>query len=96
MVRRIAIEEGVNPNMLVAVAKCESGFCHREIGDGGASLGIMQIKPRYHRVDVWNAEESVRYAAREIRAGRGNAWTCYTKYMSGGHHKKHRRHRGPR
>lgn len=44
----ICEERGINPRVAFAMMKCESGFRTDAVGDGGNSLGLMQIQPRWH------------------------------------------------
>jgi hypothetical protein len=62
--REIAAEEGFDPDVFERQIDQESGFNPAAYNPSGAS-GIAQIIPRWHPgVDVWNPEESLRYAAR--------------------------------
>lgn len=38
----------INPKLLKAIAKVESGENPNMIGDGGDSIGLMQIQPKWH------------------------------------------------
>ncbi|XVG95851.1 lytic transglycosylase domain-containing protein [Eubacteriales bacterium KG125] len=38
----------INPKLLKAIAKVESGENPNMIGDGGGSIGLMQIQPKWH------------------------------------------------
>ena len=44
----ICEERGIDPRVAFAMIKCESGFRAETTGDGGNSLGLMQIQPRWH------------------------------------------------
>lgn len=44
----ICEERNIDPRVAFAMIKCESGFCAEATGDGGNSLGLMQIQPRWH------------------------------------------------
>lgn len=39
---------GISPKLVKAIIEVESGGNANAIGDGGNSLGLMQIQPRYH------------------------------------------------
>lgn len=39
---------GIDPAILFAIACRESSYRPNAIGDGGASLGLMQVQPRWH------------------------------------------------
>ena len=47
-------EVGLKPEIIVSVINKESKFDSNAIGDGGRSLGLMQIQPRWHS---WRMEE---------------------------------------
>lgn len=40
---------GIDPAIIFAMCYRESSYDPSDIGDGGNSLGIMQVQPRYHR-----------------------------------------------
>lgn len=42
-------ERGVDPAIVIAMIQKESYFKPSNIGDGGNSLGLMQIQPRWHQ-----------------------------------------------
>lgn len=44
----ICEERNIDPRVAFAMIKCESGFRAEATGDGGNSLGLMQIQPRWH------------------------------------------------
>lgn len=44
----ICEERNIDPRVVFAMIKCESGFRVEATGDGGNSLGLMQIQPRWH------------------------------------------------
>ncbi len=41
-------KHGIDPDIVIAQIKKESNFNPNAIGDGGNSLGLMQIQPRWH------------------------------------------------
>ena len=41
-------EYGIDPAIVIAMIRKESQFTPGAVGDGGNSLGLMQIQPRYH------------------------------------------------
>jgi hypothetical protein len=41
-------ERGIDPKIIIAMIKIESNYNTDNIGDSGASLGLMQIQPRWH------------------------------------------------
>ena len=46
---RTCEEKNINPAIVIAMIGRESNFIADSIGDGGASVGLMQIQERYHR-----------------------------------------------
>ena len=46
---KLCDENGVNPSIVVAMIGKESVYNSDAVGDGGNSLGLMQIQPRWHR-----------------------------------------------
>ena len=67
MIDDIAVRSGVDPNIVKAIIKEESGGNPSAIGDGGESIGLMQIQPRWHRakmeelgiVNLYDPQENV-------------------------------------
>lgn len=89
MIRKIAKEEGVDEEVLLAVIKCESGLDTRAINknpNGTTDYGLCQFN------DYWywekekiinpitalnNPEMAVRIMAKMFKAGRAKDWICY-------------------
>ena len=67
MIDHIATRSGVDPNIVKAIIKEESGGNPNAVGDGGESIGLMQIQPRWHRakmeelgiVNLYDPQENV-------------------------------------
>lgn len=67
MIDDIAIRSGVDPNIVKAIIKEESGGNPNAVGDGGESIGLMQIQPKHHKkkmeelgiVNLFDAQENV-------------------------------------
>ena len=49
MIDDIAVRSGVDPNIVKAIIKEESGGNPSAIGDNGESIGLMQIQPKHHK-----------------------------------------------
>lgn len=49
MIDDIATRSGVDPNIVKAIIKEESGGNPSAIGDNGESIGLMQIQPKHHK-----------------------------------------------
>lgn len=67
MIDDIAIRSGVDPAIVKAIIKEESNGNPNAVGDGGESIGLMQIQPRWHRakmedlgiVNLYDPQENV-------------------------------------
>ena len=49
MIDDIATRSGVDPNIVKAIIQEESGGNPNAVGDGGESIGLMQIQPKHHQ-----------------------------------------------
>lgn len=49
MIDDIATRSGVDPNIVKAIIKEESGGNPNAVGDNGESIGLMQIQPKHHK-----------------------------------------------
>ena len=67
----------------VATIQCESGFMWDEVGDDGASLGVVQIDRKYHPdispADAYNGYWAIAWMAAEWNRGKPGEWSCYRK-----------------
>lgn len=67
MIDDIAVRSGVDPNIVKAIIKEESGGNPNAVGDNGESIGLMQIQPKHHQkrmeelgiVNLYDAQENV-------------------------------------
>ncbi len=75
-IRRIAIEEHLDPNLAVAIAKTESRLNDKAIGRHG-ELGLFQLKPQFHKVVKGDVRKNIRTAVRYLKVVRG---ICEPKY----------------
>ena len=70
------------------VINCESGGDPKAVGDHGTSFGLVQINlPSHPEISREQAEDPVfalKYLQTELKAGRGNQWTCYRLYKQQG------------
>ena len=48
-ITKVAKQYGLDPSVVKALIKEESGWCSSAEGDGGNSIGLMQIQPRWHK-----------------------------------------------
>jgi hypothetical protein len=91
-----AEEQGADPQVMLAVAACESVFDPYAVGDQGNSLGLFQLHrfglrsdfyewatEQYGYYDVYDPYMQASYAAYKIAQGYGYHWTCYRKLMWG-------------
>ena len=96
MVRRVAKEEGVDPDLIAAVIWCESGMNPRAIKrnpNGTTDYGLCQFNDYWYRhiIDPGTAlnrpEKAVRVMCQQFRAGHKADWICfrsakYRKYLN--------------
>lgn len=67
MIDDIATRSGVDPNIVKAIIKEESNGNPNAVGDGGESIGLMQIQHKWHRakmeelgiVNLYDPQENV-------------------------------------
>jgi len=81
-IKEIAQREGVDGELLVKLAKCESGLNPKAVGDNGHSFGLYQINLKYHNISpicAMDVECSTLWTARMIKAGKLHLWTCAKK-----------------
>jgi soluble lytic murein transglycosylase-like protein len=80
---------GVDNELALNIAKCESELRHDAKGDGGKAYGVFQFhKPTFEEfaraygdetLDYKNPKDNIKLAMWAISEGRGNNWTCYAK-----------------
>lgn len=85
LITAAALEFGVDPARLVAVAQCESSLNGLAVGRD-QEIGLMQFQPRtfaanapalgYTIRDIVDDRAQARVAAFMFSAGRASAWTC--------------------
>lgn len=82
LIRYHAARYGVDPDTMVAVARCESSLNPTAVGDVslGGSYGTWQIYSKAHptvtREQAFDPDWSSDWAARQFAAGRASMWTC--------------------
>ena len=71
---------GVNPDVALAIAKCESGLNPLAVGDGGQSRGLWQIHrpswPEITDAQAFDPEWSTAWAVEKLKS-RPAHWTCW-------------------
>jgi len=88
IIRTIAKDECVDPDLAVRVAKCESGLNPQATNtnaDGSIDRGLYQINNKYHPeisdADAYDAEKSCRFFCKAFKAGHLSWWnaskTCW-------------------
>ena len=86
-------ENGVDPNLMLAVMRCESNGKQSTVGDGGRSRGIFQIqKPTWDRftkgmgetLDYQSPFDQARVATWAFANGHGDEWTTAVAIRKGG------------
>lgn len=60
-----SVSKDIDPFLIFAIAERESGLNPNAVGDNGASLGLMQIQPR------WSRERMKRLEVADLREPRG-------------------------
>lgn len=86
IIRKWSEKHGVDPHLVVAVIKVESGFNPRATSYAGAK-GLMQIMPKYHYCkDYFNPEENIKVGTK-LLAGyikeEGDLKLALRRYNSG-------------
>jgi soluble lytic murein transglycosylase-like protein len=84
MAVRIGLKTGVDPALLVAIAKVESNFNPEAIGKSHKERGLMQLHPKYFPKANFKPNENMNMAANYLKElektckSRGLKWyTCY-------------------
>lgn len=81
IVNAYAHRYGVDPDVMMAVIRCESRLDASVRGDGGHSRGLAQINDFYHPevtdVQAFDPYFSIGFLARYLAEGKGNQWTCF-------------------
>jgi len=84
---------GADPKVTLAVARCESGFSQKAIGDQKRAVGIYQYhlatfqrhsKLKGEELDRTSAHDQIKLATWAIANGYGNEWTAYRAIKNGG------------
>ena len=80
---------GVNREIALLVARCESEFKTTAVGDGGKAYGVYQFhKPTFREFAAKSGEEGLEYKDPEdsiklamwaFSTGRADHWSCYGK-----------------
>ena len=80
----IGSEVGVEPALLVAIAKVESGYNPKAIGSSHGEVGLFQLHPKYFPLASFNPKANMRRAAVHLKKLKracnkyGEAWfVCY-------------------
>ena len=86
IIRRISRDEGVDPELALRVAKCESGLNPGAVNkntDGSMDRGLYQINTRWHpeiQIDVaFDPEKSTRFFCKAFKSGHLNWWDATKK-----------------
>jgi len=93
LINRFALEYGVDHNLALSVAKCESGLKPTTSGDGGKANGVFQYwKPTFERHSKEFGEElnyespydQIKLAMWAFSKGYAREWTTYRAIQNGG------------
>lgn len=80
LIRWHAARNGVDPDGMVAVARCESSLNRYALGDGGKSRGIFQIHSGWHPevsdAVAYDPDLASEWAAGRFADGYAREWTC--------------------
>ncbi|MFC0808927.1 lytic transglycosylase domain-containing protein [Ensifer sp. P24N7] len=71
LVKRIATEEGVDPNLMLSIMRVENAAFDPEIVSPAGAIGLMQVMPKvgeaFGAADLTDPEQNVRAGARFLR-----------------------------
>jgi soluble lytic murein transglycosylase-like protein len=73
-IRTIAKEEGINPDLAIAIAKVESGLNPKKIGKVG-EIGLFQLRPEFHKIGT--QKQNIRTAMRYLKYLKGYCGPTY-------------------
>jgi soluble lytic murein transglycosylase-like protein len=80
----VGSETGIEPELLIAIAKVESNFNPKAIGRSHGEVGLMQLRPEYFPnasfIPKQNMELAAKYLVKlkKLCSHRGAAWyTCF-------------------
>jgi hypothetical protein len=90
IIKRVAKEEGVDPELALKVAKCESNFDHRakNVNEGGSiDRGLFQINTKYHPEvsddEAYNPITATKFFCKAFKEGNLYWWNaskdCWNK-----------------
>lgn len=78
---KVAKDKNLNASLMKNVIDCESEFNPRAVGDGGDSLGLVQINMPSHKYispeQAYNPHFAIDFMADMWSKGHADAWTCY-------------------
>lgn len=79
-IQKIAEDNDFPPELLISLARCESGFDPYAIGDNGNSYGLWQIYLKYHpdvsKEQAQDINFSTVWTINKFKAGGWRLWTC--------------------
>lgn len=77
----VAEEKGVDANLALKVAHCESGLNYKAVGDQGKSYGVWQIylpaHPNVPKEFAVNPITSTDWAISHLADGKWGMWSCF-------------------
>jgi len=81
IINRKAKQYNVSTTTITDVIACESSFNETALGDGGYSLGLVQIHAKYHPQVTYeqatDPEFAIDFLAEKLSKNQGYLWTCY-------------------
>jgi len=86
IIRKVAADEGVDPDLAVRVAECESGLSPSAVNtntDGSKDKGLFQINNKYHpevsEADAFDPIFSTKFFCKAMKGGNLNWWNATRK-----------------
>lgn len=91
----VATDQGVDPELALKVAKCESGYVSTAKGDKGQSYGTYQFKlktfenfkteAKRQELNRKDTEDNIWLGIWGLKNGKESHWTCYRTLKRKGH-----------
>ncbi len=81
---------GVDTNLSLEVARCESGFKPSALGDGGMAYGVYQFWPSTfdlfaqelgEKLDYHSVEDGIKLANWGLAHGKESHWSCFARVV---------------
>ncbi len=76
LIRELAADHGIDPELALSIAEVESGFNSNAVGALG-ELGIFQLRPEFHGEQLSRDDRNAHVGVRYLASVRG---TCLSRY----------------